>query len=114
MGVPRKRHHRIFGPAAEERPRRAIPGPLTSWAWSASVTRCRAASEEFLPGILRGQPMKTFRIALLSAVLAGIAAPVFAGEKPVNLSLFTPISIAKESDAVTAFRFNLIYGKNTS
>jgi len=58
--------------------------------------------------------MKTFRIALLSAVLAGIAAPVFAGEKPVNLSLFTPISIAKESDAVTAFRFNLIYGKNTS
>jgi hypothetical protein len=37
-----------------------------------------------------------------------------AGEKAVNLSLVTPISIAKETDSVTAFRFNLIYGKNTS
>lgn len=37
-----------------------------------------------------------------------------AGDKPINLSLVTPISIAKETDAVTAFRFNLIYGKNTS
>jgi hypothetical protein len=58
--------------------------------------------------------MKTLQVALLAAVLAGIAAPVFAGAKPVNLSLFTPISIAKEDDSVTAFRFNLIYGKNTS
>jgi len=46
--------------------------------------------------------------------LIAAASPVWAGEKPVNLSLFTPVSIAKESDSVTAFRFNLIYGKNTS
>lgn len=58
--------------------------------------------------------MKTLQVALLAAFLSGVAAPVFAGDKPVNLSLFTPISIAKEGDAVTAFRFNLIYGKNTS
>jgi hypothetical protein len=58
--------------------------------------------------------MKTLQIALLTAILAGIAAPVFAGDKPVNLSLFTPVSIAKEDDSVSAFRFNLIYGKNTS
>jgi hypothetical protein len=38
----------------------------------------------------------------------------FADAKPVNLSLFTPVSIAKETDSVTAFRFNLLYGKNTS
>lgn len=58
--------------------------------------------------------MKTLQVALLTAILAGIAAPVFAGDKPINLSLFTPISIAKEGDAVTAFRFSLLYGKNTS
>jgi hypothetical protein len=40
--------------------------------------------------------------------------PSLADEKPVNLSLVTPISIAKETDSVTAFRFNLLYGKNTS
>jgi hypothetical protein len=40
--------------------------------------------------------------------------PAMAEEKPVNLSLFTPVSIAKETDSVTGFRFNLIYGKNTS
>jgi len=51
-------------------------------------------------------------LALCVAMLGAI--PALAGEKPVNLSLFTPVSIAKEGDAVTAFRFNLIYGKNTS
>jgi hypothetical protein len=42
------------------------------------------------------------------------ALPVAAAEKAVNLSLFTPISLAKADDAISAFRFNLIYGKNTS
>lgn len=58
--------------------------------------------------------MRKFQIVLLAVVLAGIAAPVFAADKAVNLSLFTPISIAKEGDSVSAFRFDLIYGKNTS
>lgn len=58
--------------------------------------------------------MKTLQVAILAGILAGMAVPVFAGDKAVNLSLFTPVSIAKEDDAVTAFRFNLIYGKNTS
>ena len=40
--------------------------------------------------------------------------PAAAAEKAVNLSLFTPISLAKPDDSVTAFRFSLIYGKNTS
>jgi hypothetical protein len=51
---------------------------------------------------------------VLCATLVALALPALAAEKPVNLSLFTPISIAKETDAVTAFRINLIYGKNTS
>ena len=48
-------------------------------------------------------------VVCVSAVTTSVAA-----DKPVNLSLFTPISIAKETDSVSAFRFNLLYGKNTS
>jgi len=50
----------------------------------------------------------TLGIALLVPT-AGIAA-----EKAVNISLVTPISIARETDSVTAFRLNILYGKNTS
>ncbi len=54
-----------------------------------------------------------------SALLVGCgvlfsSSVALADAKPINLSLFTPISIAKETDSVTAFRFNLLYGKNTS
>jgi hypothetical protein len=58
--------------------------------------------------------MKCLRILGLCATIVAIALPVLAAEVPVNLSIFTPISIARASDSVTAFRFNLIYGKNTS
>jgi len=58
--------------------------------------------------------MKALYFLVLCATIAALAIPALAAEKPVNLSIFTPISIAKETDAVTAFRFNLIYGKNTS
>jgi hypothetical protein len=37
-----------------------------------------------------------------------------AEEKPIQLSLFTPVQIYPESDDITAFRFNLIYGRNAS
>lgn len=50
--------------------------------------------------------------ALCLAILAAL--PAAAAEKPVNISLFSPISLAKPADDVTAFRFNLIYGNNTS
>jgi hypothetical protein len=60
--------------------------------------------------------MKTLRLLVATAVAAStfMAAPAIADEKPINLSLVTPVSIAKETDSVTAFRFNLLYGKNTS
>lgn len=58
--------------------------------------------------------MKRFRILVLSATLAAVALPALAGDTAVNLSIFPPIAIAKENDSVTAFRFNLIYGKNAS
>ena len=50
--------------------------------------------------------------ALLISTFA--TAPALADAKAVNLSLVTPISLARETDSVTAFRFNLLYGKNTS
>jgi hypothetical protein len=53
-------------------------------------------------------------VALFAALFVSLATPALAGDKAVNLSLFTPISIAKADDSVSAFRFNLIYGKNTS
>jgi hypothetical protein len=51
-------------------------------------------------------------IALL--VLSTASAPALAEEKPVQLSLFTPIQIVPEQDSVTALRLNLIYGRNAS
>ena len=51
---------------------------------------------------------------LIAGALLLSAAPAMADDKPVNLSLFTPVSIAKEGDSVSALRFSLIYGKNTS
>jgi hypothetical protein len=50
--------------------------------------------------------------ALCITILA--AMPAAAAEKAVNISLFPPIALAKPEDAVTAFRLNLIYGKNTA
>jgi hypothetical protein len=60
--------------------------------------------------------MKPFRSGLQIALLITMVAtlPGFAAEKAVNLSLFTPLSLVKPEDSVSAFRFNLIYGKNTS
>lgn len=60
--------------------------------------------------------MRILSTALAATVLVSMfaSAPAFADAKPVNLSLITPVSIAKESDSVTAFRFSLLYGKNTS
>jgi len=59
--------------------------------------------------------MKLIRIALLATVTASLFASAPArADGPINLSLVTPISILKETEAVTAFRFNLLYGKNTS
>jgi len=50
--------------------------------------------------------------ALCITILA--AMPAAAAEKALNISLFPPIALAKPEDAVTAFRLDLIYGKNTA
>lgn len=59
--------------------------------------------------------MKPVRLGLWMALcVSTLAALPAAAEKPVNISLFTPISIAQANEGVGAFRFNFIYGKNTS
>jgi hypothetical protein len=60
--------------------------------------------------------MKSVRVGSWFAVCFSLLAtlPAAAAEKAINLSLFTPISLAKADDSVSAFRYNLIYGKNTS
>ena len=50
--------------------------------------------------------------ALCITILA--AMPAAAAEKALNISLFPPLALAKPEDAVTAFRLDLIYGKNTA
>jgi len=42
------------------------------------------------------------------------AAPAAAADKALNISLFPPVALAKPEDAVTAFRLDLLYGKNTA
>ena len=54
-------------------------------------------------------------IALLVLMVVALM-PVggFAEEKAVQLSLFTPLQIRPEDTSIKYFRFNLIYGRNTS
>jgi hypothetical protein len=42
------------------------------------------------------------------------AGPASAQEKPIQLSLFSPLQLVPESQSITALRLNLIYGNNTS
>jgi hypothetical protein len=50
--------------------------------------------------------------ALCVTILATL--PAAAAEKALNVSIFPPLALAKPEDAVTAFRLDLLYGKNTA
>jgi hypothetical protein len=49
-------------------------------------------------------------VVILALIL--VAQPVLAAEKPVQLSLFSPIQLVSEDDAVAGVRLSLLYGKN--
>lgn len=38
----------------------------------------------------------------------------FAGDKPINIALVTPIQIFKSNESITGLRWNIIYGKNAN
>jgi hypothetical protein len=42
------------------------------------------------------------------------ALPAAAAEKAINISIFPPVALAKPEDSVTAFRLNLLYGRNAA
>ena len=60
--------------------------------------------------------MKLSMCALVAALFCGVLGPVacVADEKPVQLSFFAPLQIYPEETDITAFRLNLIYGRNAS
>ena len=53
-------------------------------------------------------------VCLIAAVLLLPAPSVRADERPIQLSLVTPLQIFPEEDDITGIRFNLIYGRNGS
>ncbi len=59
---------------------------------------------------------RIFRVLLGSVLLLLIivSSPVMAQQKPIQLSLFTPVQIFPETDAITGVRLNLLYGRNVS
>ncbi len=60
--------------------------------------------------------MNSKRMAVWSVLCLTLLAalPAAAAEKPINISLFSPLALVKPTDGVTSFRLNLIYGSNTS
>jgi hypothetical protein len=53
-------------------------------------------------------------LALCGLTAAVLVAPVSAQRSPINIALVTPIQIVPEDEGVSGFRWNVIYGKNSS
>ena len=49
-------------------------------------------------------------VVILTIVL--MTQPVLAQEKPIQLSLFSPIQLVPEDDAISGVRLSLLYGRN--
>ena len=52
-----------------------------------------------------------FGVAILTLIL--LAQPVLAQQKPIQLSLFSPIQLVPEENAISGVRLSLLYGRNT-
>jgi hypothetical protein len=53
-------------------------------------------------------------VGLMAIALLLLTTPVGAEERPIQLSLVTPLQIFPEEDDIAGIRFNLIYGRNVS
>lgn len=58
--------------------------------------------------------MRASRLVFAAALSAAIASPLAAQGGPVQLSLFNPVQLVKESQPVTAVRLNILYTRNTA
>ncbi|MFC1640182.1 LA_2272/LA_2273 family lipoprotein [Gemmatimonadota bacterium] len=54
------------------------------------------------------------RAALLGFAVLSLGSPAEAQTKPINIALVTPIQIVPPEVAVSGFRWNIIYGKNSA
>jgi hypothetical protein len=60
-------------------------------------------------------PVKIFATVLLFACLAVVATtPAVAQDKPIQLSLFSPVQIVPENESIAGFRLSLLYGRNAN
>ena len=55
-----------------------------------------------------------YLIGVLIVALILLSQPIKAEEKPIQLSLFAPVQIISEENAISGVRLSLLYGKNTS
>jgi hypothetical protein len=53
-------------------------------------------------------------MGLVVLSILAVTSPVMAENKPIQLSLVTPIQIFPETMPISGFRFNLIYGRSVS
>ena len=52
--------------------------------------------------------------AVIAVIVIILVSPLMAQEKhPVQVSLFTPVQIFPEGDAISGLRFNFLYGRNS-
>ncbi len=59
---------------------------------------------------MRRVSLAAFAVVLFSVLIGGT--PAQAQDKPIQLSLFTPIQIFPDDVGIKGFRFDLIYGRN--
>ena len=52
--------------------------------------------------------------ALICAAVTLLNSPATAQSRPINIALVTPIQIVPEAEAVSGFRWNILYGKNSA
>jgi len=69
---------------------------------------------QLIPGWGFMKQMNKFVWIFSLVLLYSLSVDVIAQEKPVQLSLVTPIQIVPEDQSLKGFRFNLLYGKNAS
>jgi hypothetical protein len=70
-------------------------------------------SEHFLQEVAMSR-LSSVITALVIAVMLLAEIPAQAEQRPIQLSLVTPIQIHPEEYTISGFRFNLLYGRNAS
>ncbi len=57
---------------------------------------------------------KVLLFAILLSTLFCLAAPLHAGDKPIQVALFSPVQIFPENNSIAGLRLTILYGKNVN